>query len=89
MGKNTVNQPCTGIPVLIIFLAIIAGLILFLGKISANRFEFERLVVYSILIIFGITLGVETCLFRRLRQEEAILKQELERVRKEINLMKK
>lgn len=89
MKKSQNKDNCRGLIVLIMFIAIFVGLILFLNMLSINRFYLERLVLYSVLVIFGISLSAETCLYRRLREEEAKLKKEIEQLKKELEEIKK
>ncbi len=89
MAKSLEKKLCSGLPVAILFIAIIVGLLYFLGRLDISRFDYERLLLYSILIIFGITMSAETVLYKRLREEDAKLKKELEKLKKDIKQIKK
>jgi len=89
MAESLEKEPCSGLPVAILFIAIIVGLLYFLGRLDISRFDYERLLLYSILIIFGITMSAETVLYKRLREEEVKLKKELEKLKKDIKQIKK
>jgi uncharacterized membrane protein YbhN (UPF0104 family) len=89
MAKSWEKEHCNGWLVVILFIAIIIGLLFFLGNLDISRFDYERLVLYSILMIFGITMSTETVLYRRLKEEEAKLREDLEKLKKEVKQIKK
>jgi len=89
MAKSFKKEHCNGWLVAILFIAIIMGLLFFLGNLDISRYDYERLVLYSILMIFGITMSTETVLYKRLKEEEAKLKKEIEKLKKEVKQIKK
>jgi len=89
MAKSLKNEHCNGWLVAILFIAIIIGLLFFLGNLDISRFDYERLVLYSILMIFGISMSTETVLYKRLKREEAKLREEIEKLKKEVKQVKK
>lgn len=89
MNKHLKKEQCNKWVIAILFLLMVFGLLYFLGSLNISQYDYERLVLYSILTIFGISMSAETCLYKRLREEEKNLKNDLEKLKKEVRQMKK
>jgi hypothetical protein len=89
MKKICSEKACKAILAAIMIIAIIFGIVFFLSSFGITNPDFDRLVIYSILIIFGIAMIADTYLYRRLKEEGVKLKKELEKVKKELVKIKK
>jgi len=77
------------VSIALLFIVIITGIIFFSSQLSTSVLEFERYIIYSVIIVFGITMGVETYFFQRLKEEDSRLKNEIGMIRKEMKQIKK
>ncbi len=89
MKKICSEKACRAILAAVIIIAIIFGIVFSLSSFGITRPYFDRLVIYAILIIFGITMSVETYMYKRLREEGKILRKELDKVKKELKQINK
>lgn len=89
MKKICSEKACRAILAAVMIIAIIFGIVFFLSSFGITRPYFDRLVIYAILIIFGISMGVETYMYKRLTEEKEKLKKELDKAKKELEKIKK
>ena len=68
MKKNHFDKTAEKVVVFLLMVSMVLGLIVFLSMISDRPLS-ERLVLYSILVVFGIGFGIETAAYKRFKVE--------------------